>query len=468
MAKFLPRTLTGLVVAVAVISGLVTLTLWLMTQQVVKWELESQLENRLRLEMHDLLGAEDGANFAALQKTVEQRSQAGFPGNVHNAASAAPQAAGPIHRADQAISYMLLDAQGQHRAGRLMMSLPPAGWSKVDSFTRSSGTSGEAKLLTVALASGGHLVVAADRAIIQRMQMRLLQIFSIGYGALTLLNTLIIISFGRIISHRQKMIAGTAEAVTAGDLTRRMPLRGVNDGEERLALIINSMLDRLTTALENLRQISTDIAHDLRTPLQRVRARLERAASRTKDADTESEIGTALEEVDDLLGLFSSILAISEIEGKAVGERMSAMDWLAVSQDVVELYAPTIEESGRSISVRGTPVTVRGDKRLLQQMLANLLDNAMIHTPAGTQIAIAVASEGAFAVMQVEDNGPGIPVADQGRVFRRLFRVDTSRSKPGHGLGLNMVAAIAAAHGGTVAIDPEAQGLRFIITLPLA
>lgn len=488
MTKILPRTLPGLVGAVALISGLITLALWAMTQQIVKWELETQLQNRLQVEMNDLLGGRHGADFEALRQTIIQRSQAGFPGNAHNAggASTAPaspsspglktaeadehQTSGPnsADRADQAISYMLVDAQGQQQAGTLAIDLPAPGWSTMKEFTRPSGTVGEARLLTVALKTGGHLVIAADRAIIQRMQMRLLQIFSLGFGVLTLLNTLIIISFGRIIGHRQHAIAQTAEAVTAGDLTRRMPLSGVNDGGERLAIIINSMLDRLTTALENLRQVSTDIAHDLRTPLQRVRARLEQAAQKASDPAMEEEINSALDEVDDLLGLFSSILAISEIEGEAIGQRMVTLDWYGVADTVVELYAPTVEDSGRGISLSGEPVFVRGDKRLLQQMLANLLDNALVHTAKGTHIAVELSRSGDHAVMSVSDNGKGIPQEDHERVFRRLFRVDSSRSKPGHGLGLNMVAAIAHAHSGSVTIDPNASGARFVFTLPLA
>ena len=179
-------------------------------------------------------------------------------------------------------------------------------------------------------------------------------------------------------------------------------------------------------------------------------------------------LDAAVVETTGALELFASLLAISEIEGQSIRARFVTLDLFQTVCDMVEIYRPTVEDAGRQITVEGGPVSVRGDRHLLQQVIANLLDNALLHAAASTAMAITLTEQGDQAVLVIADDGPGIPPAEHERVFHRLTRLDASRTTPGHGLGLNLVAAIVAAHDGAVAIVPSDRGLAMRITLPLA
>ena len=458
--RYSPRTIRGLVITMTLVSGVVTLLLAAALILVVHRELERQLDQRIEAETHALLDFYEVHGFDALTKIVTLRDRRSTTGDMGYLAG--------VDEVDRSTAYILVDAGGERRAGSFSADLPPPGWSEFVHFRRPDGTRGVAQAMNSALPGGGHLVVAADRSVIDQMHWKMLKLFAIGYGALLILGMALMIGFGRVIRRKLTGIEASAQAIMAGDLSRRMPLDGSESEFDRLSLVLNRMLDRINALLDNLRQVSGDIAHDLRTPLQRVRNRLEETAKAAGETAVHDQIDAATAEMDDLLDLFSSLLAISEIEGQSIRTRFVSVDLYQAIDEIVDAYRPTVEDSGRTLELTGAPVTVCGDRKLLQRVVANLLDNALLHATGSTSIHISIERSGEQASIMVRDDGPGIPSSEHERVFRRLTRLDTSRSTPGHGLGLNLVAAIVAAHGGTVAIEPASIGLTIRILLPLA
>lgn len=455
--RIFPRTILGLAIVVAIISGVVTVVLGATTVLLVHWELERQLDQRIEVETHALLDYYNSHGFAALARVVELRDQRSGTGDTGYLAG--------VDEAGRSTGYILIDVHGRRSAGSLVAAMPRPGWSEFLRFQRPDGTTGTAQAMNSALAGGGRLVVAADRSVIDQMHTKILRLFAAGYGVLLVLGAIAAIGFGRIVRNRLMAIETSAEAIMAGDLSRRMPLDGSGGEFDRLSLVLNRMLDRIGDLLDNLRQVSGDIAHDLRTPLSRIRSRLEAAEQAAAGSSQQTLLAAAIRETDDLLDLFSALLAISEIEGQSVRSRFQPVDLGGAVEEIVEAYRPATDEAGMTIAVDASAISVLGDRKLLQRCLANLLDNALTHTPRGTHIRVAIRQDGDKAEILFADDGPGIPDAEHARMFRRLTRLDRSRSTPGHGLGLNMVAAIVGAHGGTVEILPIATGLAIRIVL---
>ena len=458
--RYSPRTIRGLVLTIALVSGVVTALLAVAMILVVHWELERQLDQRIEVETHALLDFYETHGFDALAQVVALRDRRSGTGDMGYLAG--------VDEAGRATAYILVDAHGKRRAGAFSADIPPLGWSEFVRFSRPDGTAGVAQAMNSRLSSGGNLIVAADRSIIDQMHWKMLKLFAAGYGALLVLGIAVTIGFGRAIRRRLTGIEASAEAIMAGDLSRRMPLDGSGSEFDRLSRVLNRMLDRMGALLDNLRQVSGDIAHDLRTPLQRVRNRLEETAKATSGTPFHDQIDATIAETDALLDLFSSLLAISEIEGQSIRARFVSLDLYQAIEEIVEIYRPTVEDNGRTLELTGAAAVVQGDRKLLQQVVANLLDNALLHAPNSTFIHISIGQGGEQVIVKVQDDGPGIPPLEHERVFRRLTRLDASRSTPGHGLGLNLVTAIVTAHGGTVAIEPTSTGLTIKVVLPLS
>jgi signal transduction histidine kinase len=251
-----------------------------------------------------------------------------------------------------------------------------------------------------------------------------------------------------------------------------VPVRTSHNELDRLSEVVNAMLARISNLVVTLRQVSSDVAHDLRTPMVHLRIGIEKALADAKSPEElRAGLQSALVASDEILQMFEAVLRLSEIEGGKRLDSLPTLDLGELLERVLEFYRPGIEDSGRRLLVGEiAPCAVNGDRGLLLQMFSNLLENSLVHTPKATTISVALPGAGENARITIRDDGHGIPVQERDKVFQRFYRRDVSRGSPGHGLGLSLVAAIASAHGGSVTIEDPADGatgVAFVITLPL-
>jgi signal transduction histidine kinase len=270
----------------------------------------------------------------------------------------------------------------------------------------------------------------------------------------------------RNLLRRVEQVNRTSERVMAGNLSDRVPLRGTSDEFDQLAANLNRMLDQIERLMTAMREVTDDVAHDLRTPLSRLRTRLERALVAPSGADppagaSQSEaIRAAIDEADRLLATFNALLSIAELESGARHDQTASIDLSEVARSAAELYEPVAEEKGFALTVAAEPgVRMRGDRHLLSQAISNLLDNALKYAGGG-QIELRVFPENGQAILEITDQGPGIPEADRLSVLDRFVRLEPSRTTPGNGLGLSLVRAIARRHDGSVTLEDNRPGLR--------
>ena len=271
--------------------------------------------------------------------------------------------------------------------------------------------------------------------------------------------------FGRMVSQ----VSHTADAISSGDLTRRVALSGRGDEFDRMAETINDMLDRVGRLMDGVRQVSNAIAHDLRTPITRARARLEDAATHAGTADQlRVAIERAVSDLDGITNVFHALLRISEIEAGARRSAFVPLDIRPFLVDLCDLYGPVAEERGLTLTLtEGGELSVRGDRELIQQAIANLLDNAIKFSPLPSDVELAGEVRSGSIMLSVRDRGPGIPAADLDRVTDRFFRGEPARHTPGFGLGLTLVRAVAQLHGGTLLLEAAEPGLRAVLVIPL-
>jgi len=271
------------------------------------------------------------------------------------------------------------------------------------------------------------------------------------------------------ITRRIEAINQTSREIMEGDLSRRVPTTGSGDDFDHLAENLNRMLERIEELMAVVHQVSDNIAHDLRTPLTRLRTRLELArGSHPEQAPGEvgQEIDRAIEDAEELLVTFSALLRIARLESGSSRGAFADLDLAGLVQDIVELYEPVATEQGQMLNREGqgsVPVLIRGDRDLLFQALTNLVDNAIKHTPKGSEIRLSTARCEGGAKVSVTDTGPGIPADLREKVFQRFYRTDASRSTPGSGLGLSLVRAVTDLHDARIELADNAPGLRVTI-----
>lgn len=264
----------------------------------------------------------------------------------------------------------------------------------------------------------------------------------------------------------------TTRTIMAGNLSGRIPVNGSGDEFDRLALSTNQMLERIGELMSELRQVTDDVAHDLKTPLTRLRNRAEEALrSARTDEDYRATLDRIIEESDALIRTFNTMLLIARAESGAAREAMSSVNAGEIVESVAELYEPSAEEAGLKLDIRVEPgLVVHGNRELIGQALANLADNAIKYGVAegssGGTISLAAEGDGDRVRFVVADNGPGIPADNRGRALERFVRLESSRTRPGSGLGLSLANAIARLHGGTLDLADNAPGLKVIIELP--
>ncbi len=375
--------------------------------------------------------------------------------------------------------YLLQDAQGRvvvgnmaalpPRAGRRTLELPVLGPS-VASGRRMIHVRGQGRFLP----DGVYLFVGSDEAARLAMRRSLVGAFLWSLGAIAAIGLIGGLVMAMLVLRRIEAISVGIRAIMAGDLTQRIALGGSGDEFDHLSGTLNAMLERIESLVQGMRQISNDIAHDLRTPLTRLRQGLELATRRPASAEAlrgQVEIATA--QVDQILVTFSALLRIAQIESQAALERGFAPVALGpLIETMLEVFGPVAEERGQHLAARldagQLALSVRGDKPLLGQLLANLIENALRHTQDGSHIVVEARRVADGLALTVSDDGPGIPAAEHAFVLRRFARLDASRSTPGNGLGLSLVKAIAAHHGATLRLLDNAPGLACVVVFPVA
>ena len=370
------------------------------------------------------------------------------------------------------LDYFVLDPAGKRLAGDLPGNPDRLGWVELQSGPDAGGDENSenetVRVLVKPLDGGYRLGVGEDIEQVGELEETFLGILASALGLVLVLG----IGGGLLLSaaflRRVDRITRTADAIIGGDLSRRIERTGSGDDFDHLSATLNAMLDRIAGLMENLRQVSNDIAHDLRTPLSRLRQDLEEAQKRDLDAaDLKRVIESAVAEADVLLETFSALLRIAQIEAGTRRSAFRGVDLSDVLRTVAEAYAPAIEESGRALRVEIVEgVRLNGDRGLLSQLFANLVENALHHTPPGATITLRLARQPACAVAEVADNGAGIPADERVKVLRRFYRLERSRTTPGSGLGLSTVAAIVELHHAAIELIDNEPGLRVVIRFP--
>jgi signal transduction histidine kinase len=381
--------------------------------------------------------------------------------------------------------YLVTTPNGEGLAGNIG-SLEPGvlakpGWLETSYRRLEEPETAEHRALVrvLQLPSGFHLLVGRDLeererifeiiANAGRWSVAIVMILGIAGG----------VFISRRVLNRVDAMTYTAQTIMAGDLTGRLPIAGSDDELDRLASNLNAMLERIEALMRGLKEVSDNVAHDLRTPLTRLRNRAEEALRSGKsEADYRSALEATIEESDGLIRTFNALLMIARAESGEAREGMLEFDAADVAHDVSELYEPLADDKGLALRVEATPAPVRGNRELVSQALANLVDNAIKYAAepkpgeerngAASEILVTAGTEGDRIRLAVRDGGPGIPASDRAHVVERFVRLEQSRTMPGSGLGLSLAAAVARLHGGELKLEDNAPGLKAILDLPRA
>lgn len=449
MKLWLPRTIPGLLMSISVVLGAATLLLGSLAHELSHEALEKQLDHRIDTETQALLHVFEEGGVSAVAAAIGWREK-----ELHQAVG---------------MGYQLFDASGKRLAGRFHTAMPQIGRQEhLSANDPDSGQAYDSQSLTTRLPDGSVLVVAADRAPVDAIDGTLRHLFIVTVGGMFVIGVGSAWLLGTVIRRRIQRINVTAQAIIDGDLSRRIPRDGSSSEFDHLSGNLNRMLDRNAELLENIQQVSNDIAHDLRMPLARLLTVLEEALVGEQDvAGYRHTIGVAVHNGKDILELFTSLLRISEVETLQIRGTFREVDLSELAERVSDAFRPDVEIAGYQLCVLVEPgISIQGDAHLLSQLLVNLIENAVKHTPQGTRIAITLARRNAQAVLSVADNGPGVAQKDRTRVLRRFVRSEQSRSTPGHGLGLSLVNAIARSHLAALELKDNCPGLDVVVVFP--
>ncbi|HEY7959176.1 MAG TPA: HAMP domain-containing sensor histidine kinase [Sphingomicrobium sp.] len=355
-------------------------------------------------------------------------------------------------RGTDALGYALFQPGGVRVAGSLNTRMPETGWRTISFLDPVEGPD-PARALITRLPNDYRLVIAADLEPLEQIDGTILGLFGAAFAVVLLIGLVGALVFGGYLRRRLARIEDTANGIIAGDLSRRMTIGPRRDEFDRVATSLNFMLDRIASLISNLRQVTSDLAHDLRTPLARLRNQLETLQGQVQSGQQRESVDEAAERADEVLHLFDAILRISELDEGSLRRRFAPVDLCKLVRELGETHAPLAEDAGKRLDVRAKgECLVEGDRELIAQAMINLIENALRHTPAGTEILIGARREFGGLAAFVRDNGPGIPENERERVLERFVRLEEARSTPGHGLGLSLVRAIADAHDAPISM----------------
>jgi signal transduction histidine kinase len=361
-----------------------------------------------------------------------------------------------------ALEYWFAGPDGARLWGDFPQMSGPDGWRFV-TIDDARGGAGREELLvmTRTLPGGSRLSVGDELRRARAVQHAVLRTLA-TVGTVTALLCLVVGVFAtRRMLSRVKALSTTFEKVMAGDIAARFPATGPSSDVEQIGIGVNRMLDRIELLIADVRRVSRDVAHDLRTPLTHLQRRLEVAMHATSPAERLAAVEGAQQKAAEVLRIFDAIVRLAEIEAGAGRQRFRRVDLAAIAERVADAYRPDIEQAGHTLAVHvAGPCPVHGDEDLLSQAIANLVENATRHTPAGTHIEVCVPAAGTTHGIEVIDNGPGVPAHAFELIQKPFTRLDESRTTPGSGLGLSLVAAIARLHHARLTISDAGPGLR--------
>jgi signal transduction histidine kinase len=364
--------------------------------------------------------------------------------------------------------YLLQDSAGMVRAGNLPPLDPLVGireWDKSPESKKSAYSAIRGQGVEFA---GDYLFVGWSTHQLHEMEQMVVGSFVWGLAAsIALALAGGIVTSGRLM-RKIEVISETSHNIIEGDLERRVPVTDAGDEFDNLADSINAMLDRIQTLMNDLRQVTTDIAHDMRTPLTRLRQRLELAQRSSVNADGLREaLAVTVREVDVILGIFGALLRIAQIESGARKAGFAAFSLSQLMYTIVELYRPAAEEKNQILEESiAEDLMIKGDHELLMQLFANLIENAVRHTPEGAKIRLIARNADGRVQVLVSDNGRGIPADMRAKVLQRFFRLENSRTTAGNGLGLSLATAIVKLHDATMTLSDNEPGLCVAVSFP--
>jgi len=425
---------------------------------------EAQTEETIDAEIRGLAEQYRENGLAGLIETIEQRVAAAQRTPEHN---------------DDTL-YLITDPLLHPLAGNLE-KWPRAGergngWVGFPVEEKKNGLieTDDARASVIVLPGNFHLLVGRD--------LRAARLFRVRMTHTLAWASLITLALGiagglfmtRNMLRKVEAVNRTSARIIHGDLGQRVPLSGSGDEFDQLATNLNAMLDQIERLMAAMRQVTDNIAHDLRTPLSRLRARLEVTLIEKPDAARYADaLRDTIAEADNLLGTFNALLSIAEVEAGSRRDNLAPVDLAGIARNVAELYEPVADEKGLALTLDiADRLPVRGDRHLLSQAIANLVDNALKYTGAG-EISLSGRAIGNTARIEVADSGPGVPAERREAVFDRFVRLEGSRSTPGNGLGLSLVRAVVRLHDGAIWLEDNKPGqvppgLKAIVEIPLA
>ena len=415
--------------------------------------LHQRFDGGIAVERRLLIDAYERGGRPALVAMIERRTGDGFFGDW---------------------VFLLTDAPSGYLAGNLTNwpadMTGDQGWSDLARPGSPPGSAARrvTRVAYQVLPDGSHLLLGRDAADLDRLGSRI----ATGLVTAAVLFLLLAAAAGMSTARRSvariEAINATSRRIMQAGLGERIPLRGSRDEWDELAENLNSMLARIEELTESTRQVADNVAHDLRTPLSRLRGRLERALARQPDlAQYRALAGEAIVELDGVLTTFSSLLRISRIEMRDRTAAFRRLDLTEIVREVVDLFDPTADEAAVRLRLCDSrPAIVIGDRDLLFDAIANVIDNAIKHGGGGGEVIVSVAPGPGRPFLSVSDRGPGIPPDERDRVLQRFYRLERSRRSPGNGLGLSLVAAVANLHGARIELAENAPGLRVALYFP--
>jgi signal transduction histidine kinase len=342
------------------------------------------------------------------------------------------------------------------------------GWGDFEATKTPASAGSSLRAMFATLPDGSHLLVAKNTDDLSQYAMRIGLALAGCILLILILAAVASIFVTRRTVGRIEAINATSREIMERGLDRRIPLRGTRDEWDQLAENLNLMLDRIEALMREIKQVTDNVAHDLRTPLTRMRGRLEKAADKLREPGYDQMlISDMIADLDDVLRIFSSLMRISQIEAGARTAAFRTLNLTEIGREVVELFDAAAEDKGLHLAIAGDEQAfVTGDRDLLFEAMGNLVDNAIKHGRKAGRVTVTISARDNGGIVAVADDGPGIPAGEFQHVFKRFYRLERSRCSPGHGLGLSLVAAVAQLHNASIEMDDNGPGLLVRLCVP--